>query len=164
MQGVTPRIPVRLGEVKVGTDKNVLLAVGLGSCVGVALYDPRARVAGLAHVMLPHPASSRRTTPPGRFASTAVEYLIDHMLVTGAERRRIYARLIGGAAMFEELLAEEGPALGARNVEAARAALALANIPIKAEEVGGNYGRTVHFYAEDGRIVITSVRNADVVI
>ena len=159
------RIPVRVGEVKVGTEKDVLMAVGLGSCVGIALYDPRERIAGLAHVMLPHPTgSAKRQVPPGRFATTAVEFLIDHMVVTGAERRRLFARLIGGASMFEAVFADDGPQLGQRNTEAAREALQRAGIAIRAEQVGGNHGRTVHFHAEDGRIVITSVRNADVII
>lgn len=142
------------------------MAIGLGSCVGIALYDPRERIAGLAHVMLPHPtgASTRRNAPPGRFATTAVEFLVDHMLVTGAERRRLFARLIGGASMFEAVFADDGPQLGQRNIEAAREALQRAGIAVRAEQVGGNYGRTVHFHAEDGRIVITSVRNADVII
>lgn len=154
------RIPVRLGEVKVGTDNDVLLAVGLGSCVGIALYDARVKVGGLAHVMLPFPTKSKRFPPPGRFASTAVEYLIDHMVVSGAERRRLFARLVGGAAMFDGVLNDDGPALGTRNVEAAREALAKAGIAIQSEEVGANFGRTVHFHIEDGRIVITTVSHA----
>lgn len=159
-----PRISVRMGEVKVGLGKTVLFAIGLGSCVGICLYDARTRIGGLAHIMLPHPLSARRPAPPGRFASTAVEYLITEMEQAGAVRRRLYARLVGGAAMFEAVLNDDGPALGERNIEAARLALKSAGIPLKAEEVGGNHGRTVHFHMADGRLVITSVRNPDVVL
>jgi chemotaxis protein CheD len=158
------KISVRVGEVKVGTGDAVLFAIGLGSCVGIALYDTRVRVGGLAHIMLPHPTSARKPSPPGRFASTAVEFMIEQMVTQGAARRRLFARLIGGAAMFEAVLAEDGPALGTRNIEAARAALAAAKIPLRAELVGGNHGRTVNFFVQDGKILVTSVRQNDVVL
>jgi chemotaxis protein CheD len=158
------RISVRMGEVKVGLGKNVLFAIGLGSCVAICLYDARARVGGLAHIMLPHPLSARRPAPLGRFASSAVEHLITEMEQAGAVRRRLYARLVGGAAMFEAVLNDDGPALGERNVEASRLALKKAGILVKAEEVGGNHGRTVHFHVTDGRLLITSVRSPDVLL
>ena len=165
MQGLSGnKISVRVGEVKVATGDVVLFAIGLGSCVGIALYDTRIRVGGLAHVMLPHPTSARKPTPPGRFASTAVEFTLEEMAKQGAVRRRIFARLIGGAAMFEDVLAEDGPALGTRNVEASRAALEQARIPVRAELVGGNHGRTVNFYMQDGKILVTSVRQQDVLL
>lgn len=140
------------------------MAVGLGSCVGIALYDPRTKIGGLAHVMLPYPSAHKKAIPPGRFASSAVEFLIDHMIVTGAERRRLFARIVGGAAMFADVLNDDGPALGQRNVEAARESLEKAGIPLQAEQVGGNHGRTVYFHVDDGRIVITSVRHGDITI
>jgi chemotaxis protein CheD len=145
------RISVRMGDLKVGLGENILYAIGLGSCVGVALYDARVRIGGLAHVMLPHPLSVRRPAPVGRFASTAIKQLIDEMEQAGAARRRLYARLVGGAAMFEAVLNDDGPSLGQRNIEAARLALQEAGVPVHGEEVGGNHGRTVHFHVADGR-------------
>ena len=147
-----------------GTGDMVLFAIGLGSCVGVAIYDTRARIGGLAHVMLPHPTSSRRPAPPGRFASTAIELLIAEMEQAGALRRRMYARMVGGAAMFENLLTDDGPALGERNVESVRNALKAAGVPLKAEVVGGNHGRTVHFHVKDGRLRVSSVQHGDVIL
>jgi chemotaxis protein CheD len=158
------KIPVRVGEAKVATGNTVLFIIGLGSCVGIALYDSGARIGGLAHVMLPHPRNARKPTPPGRFASTAVEFLIAEMEQAGAQRGRLFARMVGGASMFEDILADDGPALGTRNVEAAHAALAEANIPLQGELVGGRHGRTINFYMEDGRIVVTSVSHADAVL
>jgi chemotaxis protein CheD len=153
-----------MGDLKVGLGENVLFAIGLGSCVAVVLYDPRVKIGGLAHVMLPHPLSARRPAPPGRFASTAIKLLIDEMEQAGAARRRLFARLVGGAAMFESVLNDDGPSLGQRNIEASRFFLQEVGIPVHAEEVGGNHGRTVHFHVADGRVVITSVRNPDVVL
>jgi chemotaxis protein CheD len=159
------RNSVRMGEAKVATGTDVLVAIGLGSCVGVALYDARVRVSGLAHVMLPYPTSARRPTPPGRFGSTAVEHLLELMAEHGAVKRRIYARIVGGASMFESVLNDDGqPSLGDRNVEATRIALKHAGIPLKGEAVGGNFGRTVQLYARDGKLLITSVRRPDVIL
>jgi chemotaxis protein CheD len=155
------RIPVRVGEAKVATGNHVLFVIGLGSCVGIALYDSSTHVGGLAHVMLPHPSNARKPSPPGRFASTAVEFLIGEMEQAGAARDRLYARMVGGASMFEDILADDGPALGTRNVDAARAALVEAGIPLKGEMVGGRHGRTINFYMQDGRILVTSVNHAD---
>jgi chemotaxis protein CheD len=160
----TERVAVRVGEVRVAAGNTVLFAVGLGSCVGIALYDARARIGGFAHVMLPHPSSARKPTPLGRFASTAIEYLIQEMETAGAARRRLYARLVGGAAMFENLMTDNGPALGERNVESARHALKAAGVPLKGEAVGGNHGRSVHFDMANGRLLVTSVRHPDVIL
>jgi chemotaxis protein CheD len=154
-----------MGEANIATGSEILLVIGLGSCVGVMLYDARVRVAGMAHVMLPYPSSARRKTPLSRFGSTAVGHLLELMEERGVARRRVFARLVGGAAMFESVLNDDGqPSLGARNIEATRNALLEAGIPLKGEAVGGNFGRTVHFHARDGKLLITSVRRPDVIL
>jgi chemotaxis protein CheD len=82
----------------------------------------------------------------------------------GANRRRIRAKLAGGASMFEKLLTEGGRQLGARNVEAARSALARAGVPVDREDTGGTHGRSVHLHIDEGRCVVSSVLYADVVL
>lgn len=156
------RVAVRLGEIRVARGDGILQAVGLGSCVAAILYDPREKVGGLAHIMLPVELRTRRPAPVGRYATTAIPQLIEEMLSLGAGRRGMYARLVGGAAMFDSILAEDGPALGTRNIHAVRAALADASIPIRGEAVGGNFGRTVHFHISDGRVIVSAVRHPDV--
>lgn len=160
MSGV--RIPVLIGEVKVAGADKILFAIGLGSCVAIVLYDGERRVGGLAHAMLPDPSSARSPAPTGRFATTAVPELISMMESAGAERGRLRARLAGGASMFDSLLSDSGRRLGLRNVEAARAALAFAGIPVEAEDVGGGHGRSVVLHVHDGRVVVSSVLQADV--
>ena len=159
------QLSVKVGEARIATGSQVLLAIGLGSCVGLALYDPRARVAGLAHIMLPHPSSARQPTPPAKFGSTAVDHLLELMKEHGALRRRVFARMVGGAAMFESVLNDDGqPSLGERNVEATREALKAAGLRLTGEAVGGNFGRTITFNARDGKLLITSVRRDDVIL
>jgi chemotaxis protein CheD len=157
-------VPVRIGEVKVAASPGVLYTIGLGSCVAVALYDPASGIGGLAHAMLPDPRSGRQGAPPGRFATTAVPALVALMEENGAVAERIRARLAGGAAMFRSVLEDDGLRLGERNVAAARAALVDAGIGVVGEDVFGTYGRSVLLNTADGRLVVTSVEHADVVL
>jgi chemotaxis protein CheD len=156
------RLHVKIGEIKVAHCDGTLYTVGLGSCVATLLYDPAARVAALAHVMLP--AETNRNHTPGRFAPTAVPEMIRLMEAAGARRSELFARIVGGAAMFESVLPAEGLRLGARNIEAVRAALHSADVPLRGEDVGGSFGRTVYFSAADGKVVVHAVKRADVIL
>ena len=156
------KVPVQIGDIKVGGEDTVLFTIGLGSCVAIVVYDEGARVGGMAHAMLPTPASARTSDKIGRFVTTAVPELIDRMVEHGADRNALRARLAGGASMFERLLTDYGRKLGPRNVQAARAALAAAGVPIDGEDVGGTYGRSVYLTVADGRMLVTSVHHDDV--
>jgi chemotaxis protein CheD len=132
---------VRMGEFACSAVAgHVLVSLGLGSCIGLALLDRRAAVAGLAHVVLP--AAEGRAGSPGKFADTAVEALIADMVALGARRISLEAVLVGGASMFE-LGAGSGMEVGQRNDEAVRAELARLRIPIAATDTGGSRGRTI---------------------
>lgn len=158
------RVPVTIGEARVAGAGTVLFTVGLGSCVAIALYDAAARIGGLAHAMLPDPSTGRRSTPPGRFATTAVPALLELMVDAGADAGAIRARLAGGASMFESLLPDRGRRLGLRNVEAARGALTAAGIAVDGEDVGGAHGRSVYLSTVNGCLKVTSVQQADVIL
>lgn len=158
------RVPVRIGEVKVAASDTVLFTIGLGSCVAIVLFDAEHRIGGIAHAMLPAPSNARRALPASRFASTAVAELIAMMEAAGASRTYIRARLAGGASMFDVLLSENGRRLGERNVQAARAALAGAGVAIEGEDVGGGHGRSIYLYVSDGRVVVSSVHHANVIL
>jgi chemotaxis protein CheD len=158
------KVPVQIGEVKVGGDDALLFTIGLGSCVAIVLYDAEVRVGGMAHAMLPTPANGRQSPSLGRFVTTAVPALLERMVEHGAVPARLRARLAGGASMFESVLTEYGRKLGPRNVQAARDALAGMGIPVDGEDVGGNHGRSVFLTVADGRLVVTSVHHADVIL
>ncbi|MBE3598850.1 MAG: chemotaxis protein CheD [Limnochordaceae bacterium] len=148
---------VRIGEIEVARFTGVLMALGLGSCVGVALYDPSTRVAGLAHVFLPSsPNGHLQGEPPARFADTGVDALVRRMEEAGAVRRRLVARIAGGAQLF---LRSEGAGLdvGRRNVQAVREALARLAIPIAGEDVGGHRGRSIRLFVETGRVLVSTL-------
>lgn len=70
----------------------------LGSCIGVAVYDRVAKVGGMAHVILPD--SNEGSGDPGKFADTAVDLLVENLVAEGAEKKRVAAKMAGGATMF----------------------------------------------------------------
>lgn len=159
-----PPIFVRTGQARAAAGEAVLATLGLGPCVAVLLHDPAAGIGGLAHAMLPDPATAPDGGPAARFAARAVPTLVEEMSALGAAPRRLVATLVGGAALFEPLACQGQRTLGARNVDAARAALSDARIPIRAEAVGGDFGRSVYFQIAAGQVLVTAVGRPDVVL
>jgi chemotaxis protein CheD len=144
---------VRIAEFLVGSEPQILTIFGLGSCVGLAFYDPAVRLGGLAHVMLPSSRLSSKMTMPGKFADTAVPAMLDEMVRRGASRDRLVAKLVGGANMFA-FLPQSTVSIGLRNAAALREKLNEVGIPILSERIGGEQGRTILFDLADGRIEI----------
>lgn len=153
---------VRMGQIAVASADEVLAAIGLGSCIALALLDPQVHVAGLAHILLPEP--SGRSGDPGRYATTAAPALLEEVVRAGAARRRLIAKMAGGASMFEGLSPNGVMAVGKRNAAAVRLVLEQLDIPLVAEDVGGNWGRTIHLQASDGRLIVSNVLRDDVVL
>jgi chemotaxis protein CheD len=127
-----------MGEIAVSSNRNdELVAMGLGSCIGLALLDRGSRVAGLAHIVLPQ--SGERDEEAGKYADLAVPELVAQMRRAGASERRLEAVVAGGARMFRVGELD----IGARNLAAVRAALAATRVPVRAAATGGSRGRTV---------------------
>jgi chemotaxis protein CheD len=154
---VRDEIIVRVADLRVGSGKDILITIGLGSCVAILLYDPSARVGGMAHVLLPSPALSRKDGNPAKFPQTAVPRLLELMGERGASVRRISARLVGGASMFAGLGAPGTIQMGERNIVASRQALHQQGVAIVGEATGGDFGRTVRLWVVDGRVEVSSV-------
>ena len=148
---------VGVADLAVAGPDAILMTVGLGSCVAIVLYDSVERVGGLAHVLLPSIALSRRDGKLGRVAETAVPRLLELMVARGASRRRLVARLVGGASMFAALAPPGSIQMGERNVVASRLTLRTHGIPLVGEAVGGDFGRTVRLFVADGRVEVRSV-------
>jgi chemotaxis protein CheD len=154
-------IQVRIADLAVAGGASVLVTNGIGSCIAIALYERSARVGGLAHILLPNEVLTTSHEPPGKCASSAIPAMVRRMRELKGTGE-IEARLIGGASMFAPLLIPGALSLGARNIAAARAALAAADIPVVGEDVGGDHGRSVHFSLEDGSLLVRSVAKGDV--
>ena len=140
---------VRMGELAVSADEgDVLVSLGLGSCIGVALVDRRRRIAGLAHVMLPS-SDGHASASIGKFADTAIPELLERITALGALLPRVDAALVGGAQMFA-LAGGSTLDVGNRNAAAVEEQLAKRRIRIQARATGGNKGRTVRVAVAGG--------------
>jgi chemotaxis protein CheD len=157
-------VRVKVADFAVANGGTVLVTVGLGSCVAIALHDAQAQVGGLAHVLLPSTGMSQDRSNRAKFPSSAVPLLCERMQALGARSGRIRAKIVGGASMFTSLLSATGLQIGERNIMATRVALERAGIPIVAQEVGGDYGRSVYFHTQDGRLVVKSLKAGHVIL
>ena len=152
-------VRVGIAESGVVLNPNTISTLGLGSCVGVTLYDERKKIGGMVHVMLPSTELAKgKDFNRSKFADSAIPDLLDQMLRSGAEQRRLVAKLAGGAKMFtlgggaDTLLK-----IGERNTAACKEALAALRIPILAEDTGGSWGRTVELFAETGILEVRAI-------
>jgi chemotaxis protein CheD len=143
---------VRMGELAAAAGStDVLVSLGLGSCIGLALIDRRLGVAGLAHVVLPASEGHARVSPL-KFADVAVPELIGRVLALGARPTKLEAVLVGGASMFNVTSATLE--VGARNEAAVREQLHLRRIRVVAAETGGKRGRTIRVYCASTRVTV----------
>ncbi len=150
-------IKVGMADLKLCMSPNAVTTLGLGSCVGVAIRDPQTKVGGLAHVMLPDSTAVKNNGNIAKFADTGVDELIRQMEAAGASKKRMVAKIAGGAQMFAMQSKTELVRVGEKNVNAVKARLAMHGIKIIAEDTGANYGRTVVFYPETGDYEIKAV-------
>lgn len=150
-------IKVGMADYKATSHPSILITLGLGSCVGIALFDPLTKIIGLAHIMLPTSKIAKDVINEAKFADTAIIRLVDDMVMLGANRKSIKAKLAGGAQMFNFTNSNDSIRIGLRNVEASKEVLAKLNIPIVSEDVGGNHGRTIELYSDDGKLMIKTV-------
>jgi len=144
-----------MADLKVCKAPDNLTTIGLGSCIGIALYDPVTKVTGLAHIMLPDSTSIRNNSNIAKFADTGIKKLLDDMLKMGASKSRIRAKIAGGAKMFD--IGSSTMNVGDRNAAASRAMLKQLGIPLIAEDCGKNFGRTVELYSANGDFLIKAV-------
>ena len=136
-------IRVGMADYKVGKSPATLISYGLGSCIGISLYDPQTKIGGLLHIMLPDSTQARASDNPAKFADTGLPLMLDDVVKAGASKARLVAKIAGGAQMFAFSNATDVMRVGARNAEAVKKMLKSFNIKIIGEDTGGTYGRTV---------------------
>ena len=141
-----PSIVLGMADLYVARAPIKLITLGLGSCIGLVVFDPLAKIAGMAHIMLPDSRGLKGSEKVGKFADTAVPAIIEEMLKQGANRSRIKAKIAGGAQMFALPGASaEFLTVGAKNVRETTVRLARMGIALVASDTGGNKGRTIEF-------------------
>jgi chemotaxis protein CheD len=147
------RIKVGIAEYEVTTDGAELTTSGLGSCIGIALYDTETGAAGLVHVMLPS-ADELDGENAAKFADTGTELLVEEMEAAGANPRSIEAKIAGGSDMLD--FSDSGSGIGDRNAAKVRETLEEYGIPIVGRDVGGDDGRWLRLESKTGDLVVKS--------
>ena len=150
-------ILVGMADLNVGRSPDKLTTLGLGSCVGLILYDSSSKIGGMAHIMLPSSSINTDTKNKAKFADTAFETLINLLVSKGVNKRKLVAKLAGGANMFSSSTHDDIMKVGQRNVAMCKQLLAQNSIPVIAEDTGGNYGRTIEFCCETNVLKIKTV-------
>ncbi|MBI2875371.1 MAG: chemotaxis protein CheD [Candidatus Tectomicrobia bacterium] len=146
-----------LGELRVSRDPQVILvAYGLGSCVGVCAYDPVSRVAGLLHAMLPE-SNGFPQSNPAKFVSTGIPSLLEEMIRQGASCQRLVFKVAGGARMLDLPGFNRIFDVGARNVATTLEILKQKGLRLTASDIGGTAGRTVRLFVETGRVMVKTL-------
>ncbi|MBU8877855.1 chemotaxis protein CheD [Bacillus sp. FJAT-29790] len=151
-------IKVGIADMNIVRTPNSIRTSGLGSCVGVVVYDQAKEIAGLAHVMLPDSSLARAgSLNIAKYADTAVKDLVTRLIRNGARAYSLKAKIAGGAQMFQFSNTSDIMRIGPRNVDAVKSELAALKIAIVAEDVGGNSGRTIEFNPQTCTLNIRTV-------
>ncbi|GAP22538.1 chemotaxis protein CheD [Leptolinea tardivitalis] len=145
---------VGLGELCISRDPtDVLIAFGLGSCLGIGMYDPVTRVGGLIHVVLPEQKAGNDPNT-AKFVDTGIPLLLGKLVEAGAQQSRLIIRMAGGANMLVSPGLSGTFDIGTRNINMAHEVFKKLNLKLQKEEVGGQVGRTVRMYIADGRMTV----------
>lgn len=151
-------IKVGIADMNVVQAPNLIRTSGLGSCVGVVIYDTHKEIAGLVHVMLPDSSLAKADSINiAKYADTGIKELINRLTKIGARVINLKAKIAGGAQMFQFSTQNEMMRIGPRNVEAVKKELKRLSIPIIAEDVGGSSGRTIEFNPSTRKLNIRTV-------
>ncbi|MDH7553338.1 MAG: chemotaxis protein CheD [Spirochaetota bacterium] len=151
-------ITVPIADYKISQSPDILRTI-LGSCVGICLYDPESRIGGLAHIMLPE--NNDKSTNPKKYADSAIALMIDELRKKGAHIEHLVAKIAGGASMFKMPENSFIGSIGINNIQKVREILDNYRITIISQDVFGDYGRTVDFFLETGKLKIKSLGRED---
>ncbi|WP_096435387.1 chemotaxis protein CheD [Alteribacter populi] len=157
-------VKVSMADLNVANSPHKIRTLGLGSCVGVVIYDERKKACGMAHVMLPSSDLGKSKLNRAKYADTAIEDLLYLLMKMNVSRTRLKAKVAGGAQMFSFASTNEVMRIGPRNIEAVRDELRTRKIPLVGEDVGGESGRTIEFDPETAQLEVRTVNQGVKVI
>lgn len=143
-------ITVGIAQMRIATSPAVLRTI-LGSCIGICIYDKVKKIGGMVHILLPFSQGNPKIE---KYADTAIPMLVKMLLKEGAKKENMSAKIAGGASMFNFGSNIALGQIGDRNVEQTRAELSKLGIILLVEDVGGNLGRVIDFFLEDGRLKV----------
>ena len=150
-------IKVGMADLNICKSPDIITTIGLGSCIGLTFYDPITKIGGLVHYMLPDSTQMRNNTNIAKFADTGIDALLRKVLMAGANRNSLVAKIAGGAKMFQVSGGSNVGNVGERNAMAAKMKLRALGIRLAAEDTGLNFGRTVELHCETGEFYIKAI-------
>lgn len=156
-------ISVGMADFKTAKNPDLLMTAGLGSCIGICLFDIGLKVGGMAHIMLPS-ANGSKTGNLAKYADTCLDLLLKEILHLGGKKQRLRAKIAGGAQMFSFPGKQTVLNIGERNAKAVEEELKRLSIPILATDVGGSFGRTIHFAVGTGDLRVRTINHGEKVI
>ncbi|MGN0436354.1 MAG: chemotaxis protein CheD [Wujia sp.] len=147
-------IRVGIADMNICKAPDKITTIGLGSCIGVVLYDSKKKVAGLVHIMLPDSTKIKQNQNKLKFADSGIKMLIEELKANGIEKESLKAKIAGGAQMFSFSASSDMGSIGEKNIAAVRTILKELGIKLVSEDVGLNYGRTIVFDPETDELTI----------
>ncbi len=150
------KILVGIADMKIAKGDSILTTLGLGSCVGAAIFDPRIQLGGLVHVLLPS-SNGDSCGNNAKYADSGIKELVDELIALGASRFSLVAKIAGGANMFAANRRSDIFMIGQRNVEMCKETLKMQRINLVSCDTGGSYGRTVEFNTSNGHMLIKTI-------
>jgi chemotaxis protein CheD len=152
---VTSTVPVGIGEcVLRSRGQEHIVAHGLGSCLGISVYDPRSGTAAMLHALLP--STAQPGEEPTRYVETGIDFLVKELIKLNVLPAKAIWKMAGGARVLS-IPGRDSFGIGARNVDAARQAFARHGLHVTADDVGGKTGRTMQLDVETGRVTVRMV-------
>lgn len=151
-------IRVGMADLNICKAPDTITTIGLGSCIGLTFYDSVAKVGGLVHYMLPDSSLIANNDNIAKFADSGIDELLRRVLQAGAVKGHLVAKIAGGAKMFQVKSTSNIGNIGDKNALAAKKMLAKLGIPLVAEDVGLDYGRTIELHCDTGELHIKAVR------
>ncbi len=157
------KLIVGIADMKMAKGDGMLVTYALGSCIGICLYDPLPKLGALVHIMLPLNLETGRTHPL-KYADTGIRDTLRQMVLRGANKSRITAKIAGGAKMFDVSGSSSLGNIGQRNIESVRIVLKKEGVRLLKEDVGGSVARTLLFDVSNGIGCVRSYGKPEIII
>ncbi|MFA5099796.1 MAG: chemotaxis protein CheD [Candidatus Omnitrophota bacterium] len=150
-------IEVQMGKMELAQAPDRIITRGLGSCLGITVYDPVKKTGAMVHPMLPDMDKSKIKNNPSRFVNSGIHLALQELEKKGCFRSRLEVKMFGGAHMFSFINTDSALNVGQKNIEMAQAVFKELNLKILVEEVGGTFGRTIELDTESGKVLVKTV-------
>ncbi|MDZ7835717.1 MAG: chemotaxis protein CheD [Alkalibacterium sp.] len=160
---MSEQIKVGISDYKVAAAPDQLVTIGLGSCIGIALYAPKSKTGALSHIMLPDSSSFSDTSKWPKFADLALPKIVDELKARTKETK-ILAKIAGGASMFTFSSESQTLQIGQRNIEAVKKVLAELDVLVLSEHVGGKMGRSMYVDLAEFEVKVRMVNREEYIL